>query len=984
MLQTADGYLWMATENGLARFNGYQYRVFDRDTQPRLAGNDIRGLLEDRRHTLWVGTTNGLTRMRDGATQTYTVNDGLPADSVRTILQDKDGALWVLTTSGIATISESETLNAARLRFHRVAAKAGSVIQNIAAAPEGGVWAATDQGILRFANGRLQASPTGASQVPVQALACAAASDCAFASAEGVFLIRHNTVLPLAERAALPAGGVHNLLVTAQGVWAAGESSVLSLQPNHAVSFKPGKDLPGRQIESLFADSTGAVWIGTDEGVARWWAGRMESTTIANGSAVLTFYEDHDGDLWLGTETTGVFEWRDRPFNLLGRVQGLGEGSATAVAAAGAGALWVGTSAGGVNLIGDASSSEHALTLKQGLVSNTVLSLATDARDTSDLWVGTPEGLSRRHGKRFNTYTTKDGLTDDFVRSLLVTKDGSTWIGTRHGVTRWQNGHATSWTTAEGLGSDLIGAMVEDAAGDLWIGTLGGLARFHNGSIRNYTVADGLPSNTITALALTQKGELYIGTNGGGLAVLRGQRIDSFPATAGLPKAIFAIVEDHAGFLWISSPYGLDRLALADLSGYRSDSGAILVPTHYGTADGLEWSEGFATGHPSAARLSDGRLCFVSRRGVVTVDPALLPSDHSAPPVVIEQIRADDREVTRAELAALPPGVSHLSISFAGIQLGAPQRLQYRYMLEGFDRNWIEAGTERTAFYTNLPPGHYRFRVNVRSARGPWSEAGTSSITVGLKPRFYQTGWFKALLLLVLVLALFGLYRLRLRALNARFRAVAEERSRLAREIHDTLAQGFVAVSVRLEMLSRILHGDRLDEGRQELNETRTLVQEGLAEARRSIWNLRAEDEKHATLPTQLDRIVKDTIERGVDAELEITGAYHALPSPVEQELLRMTQEAVANAMRHADPSKISLRLLYTQRKLRLEICDDGCGFDIAGAPSKESGHYGLTGLRERARKIGATFRLESAPGRGTEIRIETAITSDRWRGSRT
>ncbi|AFL89146.1 fused histidine kinase/response regulator [Terriglobus roseus DSM 18391] len=982
MLQTTDGYLWMATENGLARFNGYQYRVFGRETQPQLAGNDIRALFEDRQRALWVGTATGLTRLSDGVAHSYTTREGLPSDAVRSVLQTKDGKIWVLTSAGVATIAEPATTDAGKLHFQTVATGPAAV-QTIAEAPEGGVWAATDRGIVRIADGRVQPEMRGASHAPVQALTCALNGDCAFASTDGVFLLRHGALQQLALHAALPAGGVRSLLITPDGVWAAGESALLLLQPHRSRVFKAGADLPGRQIESLFADNRGAVWIGTDDGVARWWGERMESTGVGNASAVLSFYEDRDGDLWLGTETTGVFELRDRPFDLIGRAQDLGDGSATSVTAAGPGSLWVGTSAGGLNRVDGQAIAQHVLTLKEGLASNTVLSLATSPKDSSDVWIGTPDGLSHWEKGHLTNYTVKDGLTDDFVRSLLVANDGSTWIGTRHGVTRWRNKSAATWTTKQGLGSDLIGAMAEDAAGDLWVGTRGGLALFHNNSVHNYTVADGLPSDTITSLSFSKGGDLWIGTNGSGLGVRSGRSFFVFPASAGLPKAIFAILEDDAGFLWLSSEYGLDRVALTDLAAYRSGSSRVLAVTHFGAADGLESSEGSATGHPSAVRLADGRLCFVSRRGVLTVDPALLPVTRSAPPIVIEEMTADDRDVTPEELASLPPGVSHLSISFAGIHLTAPQRLHYRYMLEGFDRNWIDAGTQRTAFYTNLPPGSYRFRVNVRSAGGPWSEQGMSSITVGLRPRYYQTGWFRALLLCAFALGLLGLYRMRLRALNARFQAVAEERSRLAREIHDTLAQGFVAVSVRLEMLSRILHGERLEECRQELNETRTLVQEGLAEARRSIWNLRAEDADRVTLPAHLERIVKDTIERGVDAELEITGAYRALPSTVEAELIRMTQEAVSNALRHADPCTILVRLLYTPRRLRLEIQDDGCGFDVAKAPSKESGHYGLTGLRERAQKIGATFMLESSPGNGTAIRIETAIVKDREKGSR-
>ncbi len=691
-----------------------------------------------------------------------------------------------------------------------------------------------------------------------------------------------------------------------------------------------------------------------------------------DGPAVLSMHEDLDGDLWIGTETAGAVELKERPFEMIGRSQGLSEGFATSVAETNDGALWVGTDGGGVSRLGRQGAHNRTYASPQGLASTTVLALANGSMQGADLWIGTAAGLGHLLRGQMHLYGPAEGLSDDFVRSLLVAHDAGVWIGTRHGITMLKDGRTTTWTTAQGLGSNLIGAMAEDAAGTKWIGTLGGLSHIDDTTVTNYTVADGLPGNTVTAVS-ADTGLLLVGIRGKGLAEREGGRFFSFAGVHGMPPTIFTILADGHGYVWLSSERGLDRIALSELIAFRSGTMHSVLVTHYGIADGLGFSEGSDAGHPSAVRLQDGRLCFAMRRGVVIVDPSLLPASHPSPPVVIEQIMADDREVSRTELASLPPGPSHFAFSFAGINLAQPQRLQYRYQLEGFDRDWIEAGTRRTAFYTNLPPGQYSFRVSARYGDEPWSQAD-ARVNLQLQPRFYQTAWFRLLMLCMLVALLLGLYQLRVQALRLRFNAVAGERSRLAREIHDTLAQGFVAVSVRLEILSQMLRSKQMDESRQQLDETRALVHESLSEARRSIWNLRTEGADAQTLPTRLLRTAQAAIARGVDSQVETTGVYRALLATTEDELYRIAQEAVANALRHADASEIQIRLTYTQEELRLEVKDDGRGFNIAAVPSREEGHFGLTGLQERAAQIGVTLTLDSTPGHGTAVQVDVPL----------
>jgi ligand-binding sensor domain-containing protein len=751
------------------------------------------------------------------------------------------------------------------------------------------------------------------------------------------------------------------------------------IQPKRTVTFAAGIALPGTQVTTISEDQRGAVWIGTNAGLARFWNGQMETTTDSGESeaaAVLAILEDHEGDIWVGTETAGVKVLRQRAFEVVRVPANLAEGASTSVLQAADGALWMGTNGAGVARINGSQAVPHSYTMKDGLASDTVLALGVGGAHPEDIWVGTPDGLSLLHGGRWKTFTSADGLGDDLVRSVLPAHDGGVWVGTRHGVTRWKDGHGTTLTTAQGLGSDLVGPMLEDSAGDLWIGTSGGLSRLHAGALSNYGVADGLPSNTITTLEASANGAFWVGTNGQGLARWDGSKFFSFEASPAIPREIFGLLEDGSGFLWASSSHGIFRISIAEVNSFRADQKSEVSVVPYSTADGLPPIETGGAGYPSAWRLNDGRLAFASRRGIVVIDPSRSLRSVEPPPVALEQITVDDKSVTPEEISSLAPGPLHFSFLFAGISLAAPHRVQYRYMLEGLDRTWIDAGTRRVAYYTNIPHGHYRFLVCARNEGDAWGQPAV--LPFELRPHFYQTVWFKILFVVFLGALGLGLYILRVRTLQSRFNAVAAERNRLAREIHDTLAQSFVAVSVRLEVMSQMLRSTAgVERCRAQLDQTRTLVRESLDEARRSIWDLRSDGADGQSLPARLGGLVRGTGPRIADTRLEISGVYRALAQSLEDELYRIAQEAVANAVRHANAKTLRLRLSYELEQVSLDVGDDGRGFDVAHAPSGEGGHFGLTGMQERARILGTEVILESVPGKGSSVRVVVPLTPD-------
>ena len=579
--------------------------------------------------------------------------------------------------------------------------------------------------------------------------------------------------------------------------------------------------------------------------------------------------------------------------------------------------------------------------------------------------MGTPNGLNLLQQNRVQQrLTTADGLPDDFIRSLYSDRDGSLWIGTRHGLAHLAGGRFTSFSSMDGLGSDFIGAILR--SGPLWVGTSGGLSRqLQDEAFTNYTVQQGLSNNTITAIAQDTAGTLWLGTNGGGLNRLRRGIIKGFPwGSQGLPGTIYGMLEDGSRHLWLSSKTGIYRVSIPQLNAYSS--GAAIPVTAYGTADGMNIRECSGGSHPAAWKLSDGSLWFATLDGVSFIDPAHMPENHVPPPVAIEKVLVDDHARPLGEELHIPPGANRIEFQYAGLSFVAPQKVQYRYQLQGFDRDWIDAGNRRAAFYTNLPPGNYRFRVLAANNDGVWNTAG-ASFGLRMLPHYYQTWWFYSALALGCLLLGYLAYRWRVLQVEAQWGAVLRERGRLAREIHDTLAQGFVGISVQLEVLARLLAGSRETappkSALDQLDRARALVRASLADARTSIWDLRSEaggaPKPPDDLPSRLSRHCT-RIAGGSTAKvyLQVKGTYRPVEHKMEEELLRIGQEAVANAVRHAAATRIDVQLIYESAQVFLRVEDDGRGFTNPPGSSGPEGHYGIRGMRERA---GGDRRLAGA-----------------------
>ncbi|MGP8174679.1 MAG: two-component regulator propeller domain-containing protein [Terracidiphilus sp.] len=939
LVQTRDGFVWLGTEVGLVRFDGNGFTVFDRNSSPALPGSDVRCLLEADDGALWIGTSDGLARWKDGTVTTFTTKDGLQGNEVRGLGQDKWNLVWVYTDAGLVRQNGDHFAAAGNWQ-------PGNVITAVTSRGGGISW--------------VDVTPDAGDQWK-----------------------------QLAVQAGLPKEGLEFLAELNSESMAVGTNSTLMLGSGSGLTMRltAGKELPGNRIQVLLADRESRLWVGTNTGLVRLDGAKVELLPVTDPLAtasVLALMEDREGNIWVGTETGGLHILRDQRFRTIGAREGLSSDATTTVVEDRTGTLWVGTSGGGLNALdrsgaglsaGPGAGKARTYSVRNGLLSDVILSLA--AAPNGDLWVGTPDGLNRIRKGRIDAFTSADGLPDDFIRSLLADADGSLWIGTRRGLTHWTGGvpgeRMETYTQASGLGSDLVGAMARDASGDLWVATLNGLSRLNGGKIVNYTTANGLSSNVVTALLARSDGTLLIGTQDHGWNLWNGR---SFTAAMGNrleQTSIHAILDEEGpgggGHLWFATGNGIARCDCNGMSA-TSQTADCSHWMEFGAADGLRSRETATNSHPSAWRSHDGHLWFATPKGLVEVDPAHFPVNAIPPPVALERFAVDDVPLRGAATwTRVEAGHVHFEFDYAGLSFVAPQKVRYRFMLEGFDRDWTEAGARRSAYYTNIPPGRYTFRVQAANNDGLWNTAG-AALTFELRPHFYQTAWFYALLLAALAGMVLLLLRLRLRRAESEFHAVLGERNRIAREIHDTLAQGYVGISVQLEVLAELLRMKKTKAAAKHLDLTRQQVRDGLAEARQSIWALRPQDSGETTLPVRLRQMVESEGGHGLEARFSIFGAYRALPAKTEREILRVAQEAIHNVKKHAGAKNLFVQLEYGPDEIAVEVRDDGRGFASGEEPESPLGHFGLTGMRERAAAIGGVLEVTSELGAGTTVRL--------------
>jgi len=746
ILQTRDGYIWLGTEEGLARFDGVRFVVFDRRHTPGFSDNYISALLEDLSGSLWIGTRQGgLMRLSGGIFTSFTKKQGLPNDFVRCLAQDREGHLWIGTDGGLAQ------------------------------------W--NGKGFDVFTTRQ------GLSADSVRAISQDAAGDLWIGTRGGGILRRRQSVFTAYRKGeGLPSDDIWSLLATRDGsVWAGtAGAGLVRFSGGRFTTITTREGLPSDFVGTLFEDQRGNLWVGTDGGgLSRFSEGRWSNWGMRDGLSndfVQAFAEDREGSLWIGTQG-GLTRLEDQKFTLFTSREGLSRDVVWSVYEDRSGAVWIGTLGGGLNRL--ANGKVTTLTTRDGLPSDAVWSTLEGA--DGGLWIGTRGGgLARFKDGKVSVYGAREGLPSNIVLSLLEDRHGALWVGTTAGLGRFADGKFSTYTTRDGLPSNSVLALRESRSGEIWIGTRGGGAAFFaNGKFVRIANPSGATSETVYDIHEDPSGGIWLATAGGGLHRIVGGRVRVYGSREGLfDDLIYRVLEDSSGRFWMSCNRGIFRVNRKDFDLY--DAGAIrsIPSVVYSRPDGLKNPECNGGFQPAGWRGKDGRLWFPTNAGAAVIDPEKLPVNTVPPPVILEGVVVDGREMPLAAPLKIPPGRGNFEFHYTGLSFLAPDRVAFRYRLDGFDRDWVDAGKRRVAYYTNLPSGQYTFRVLAANDAGLWSPHG-ATISFFVEPRFYQTFWFFLLCAFAVVLLGETAYIVRVRQLKARQRELEELVAERTRQLAD-------------------------------------------------------------------------------------------------------------------------------------------------------------------------------------------------------
>ena len=930
--QTADHYLWIGTTGGLLRFDGASFVLYDRESTPAFRDNNIFCLTVSRDNSLWIGSEGGgLIRYRDGVYRAFSTSDGLTNAFVRAIEQDSRGQIWIGTDDGLFRLTE-ERLE----RIDGTDSVPQIAVHAIHEDRSGHLWVGGSK-LLRLdgASATEYHLEGEASQNRVKSILETEDRTIWVGTVSGLQRMTPNDSSKDSVTGFQRVSGfnvtVRFLRETSDGrLWIGTIGHGLHIYSHNRFSeITAPASLPSNTVLNLFEDVEKNIWVGTQAGMLRLSKTPVRTVTLpdASDSDAETVYQDVDGDVWIAA--TNLFRFQK-----------------------------------------DEATPYRFPTLAGVRVRN----VFRDGEGT--LWIGTDgRGVYHQVGKQLVHYTTRQGLVNNFVRAFLQSRDGSVWIATDEGVSRWTKNGFTNYQMSDGLCYFSTRSLLEDRNGDLWIGTDRGISRLHNGKFESDDAVRALQDEKVWAIHQDPDGGLWFGTRTGGLYRWQSARLTHYTIAQGLASnSIYELLEDHNGKLWASGPNGISVMNRRDLEAIADHPGSRVPVTLYGISEGLETIQMCGGEKPAGILTTQGEVWFPSSKGPVRVSTDQPPPSNAAP-VVIDRALVDGLQVPAGGRVSLSPTSAKLELHYGVVLLRSQERINFRYILDGFDKNWSDASAGRTAYYTNLPPGTYHFRVAAYEMNNP-AQIAETSLEIVQEPHFYRTLWFLGLCLLLTGGAVLGVYQVRLGQLRARFEAVLDERNRLAREMHDTLIQGCVGVSALLEAQSSIGHTQG-NNGHDLLEYARTQIRSTIDEARRAVWNLRQNSSAVASLAPQVEGMTQQVShEFGIPVEFQVLGRPFGLDQSVVHDVLMVTREALYNAVRHGQPQRVQVDVCFEEESCRVKISDDGSGFDFASPATSSAGHYGLIGMRERVERIGGKFILSSRIGAGTDLVIEVPRTS--------
>lgn len=928
--QTADGFLWIGTEKGLVRFDSFSF--------------------------VSVGKTNRVSA---------------PISQALSLVSGADDSLWVW----------DQNMNVQRYlhgRFDDVSsftAQQRGAVAAIAPSSDGGVLVAT-QGpqVFEYIHGRSEAlTQSNNLEIPSpQRLAATTDGKIWMATYEaGLFYWQGGRTTPLTE--GLPDSKINCMLPVENGGLWIGTDKGLVLWNGHEISTRvSSRALRGTRVLSLARDHDSNLWIGTSGGLFRLNSAGlllMEDGQQTSARIVTALFEDRENNLWVG-DAEGIERVREGLFTTYSVGEKLLGDTSGAIYADASDRTWVAPSSGGVYCIANGKTTPIA---ESELGRDVVYSIA-GSKD--ELWFGRREGglthVVLRGGTRsgvqaLKTYTHLQGLAQNSVSTVFRSQDGTIWAGTLSGgVSRLRDGKFVTFTSADGLGSNTISSIQQGRDGAMWIATSGGLTRLDKGQFKTYRARDGLPSDEIITLLADDSGLLWVGTSEGLAYYSLGRIIPVADPHPAFHEPIFGIAEDGQGYLWVTSVNHVIRVSgIALRKGLLEDAEYL----EYSEADGLRGSEGTRRDR-SALTDPKGRVWLSTSHGISMVDPSHLRAIAAPPVPHVEAISSDGNQASLDGPIQIGPHPQRISVTYEAVSLAVPYRVRYRYKLQGFDHAWSDPTDARQVVYTNLGPGTYRFGILASKGDGQWNGSEDAASFV-IQPTISEAWWFRLScgISAAGLLWLLYLYRLKLvtERIQGRLDARLEERERIARELHDTLLQGFQGLMLRIQAVLKTLPAHETPH--QVLEQVLDRADQVLLEGRERVKDLRQDGMTGDALSEVVLRCGQELGEdSSVAFDVAVIGFPQALDAAVFNEVTHIAREALFNCFQHAKASKIEAEIAYSNAAFSLRIIDDGIGIDESLVHKGRAGHWGLAGMRERAQKVGGRFNIWTSPGKGTEI----------------
>lgn len=821
IVQTRDGYLWFATQEGLARFDGVQFTVFDRANTDALPDSWLLRLIEDSTGALWIrvqGPDRGITRYQNGVFTLFTTANGLPSNTLTSGCAEKKGGMWFGTFRGVSFFKDGKFAN-----YSVKDGLPGDTVNALSMDSKNNLWLSTTRGLARLSNGKI-ATLTGTKEFQDTTFFRVHGFSNAFedkngtlwmSTRRGVISYTNGSTKLFTLKDGLSSLTINDILESSRGdIWLATSSGLSRFENGRFITYRASSDPDENTIIEMHEDNEGSLWLVTGKGIKRYANGKFESYKQEDGlsdNVVQKMLIDKEQSIWISTFGGGIDRFRNGKFITYSARTGLTFDNVQPVLEDSKGVLWVGSNSGGLNRIKDGVAT--SFTTKNGLSGNDVRSLALDNHGT--LWISTTRGLDTYKDGEFSSRSKVTPLTPlPRGNGMVLLKSGNFLVPSANSVDVFRDGKFLPLFRIDSLPtrSNFISSIWEDSKGTLWIATLTNLYWFKDGTLKKVTADEGLGAAWVQSFYEDRDGTIWLGASSLGIARYKDGQFRIISPKQGLfDFNAYVLIEDGAGYIWASCNKGVYRVSKKELNDVADGKASIVHSVSYGESDGMENRECNGGYSPSGFHLRDGRIAFATVKGVAIVNPTDITLNSVPPPVVVERLVADGVSKNLAGTVTLAPGTNRLEVHYAGLSFVGGDKVRFKYKLEGDDKDWIDAGSRHQAYYTNLSPGDYRFRVLAANSDGIWNETG-ASLDIRLEPFFYQTMWFLAILILGFLVTGPSIYLWRVRNLKQREAELELTVNRRTEELQRTLnnlkeAQHQLVLSEKMASLGQLTAG---------------------------------------------------------------------------------------------------------------------------------------------------------------------------------